>query len=180
MAGIPDEDDITKQDLWRRTNSILETIQTVSQNAADNAQSIIPALQRDYNAAIINFKHMQDDSINDLKAYIDTKLKFSEKINNDAATGMTTQQMAFRDSVDTRLRSISEDIEAKVHDEITKAFEQLSNTFNDFMAKVTEYKKQSDTQIAIVQAEVNTKMGEILGRFEDMRKRFKKITEQLQ
>lgn len=179
MAQMPDERDITKQQLWERIDTAIETISTVGRNTRDNMAAVLPALQRENAMALAELKGALKETVDDLTETLNLKIKYIEKLNNDGFNKTANEGQRIRNDVDTRMRAIEENLNEQLDQKISTSFETLSKKISDFNDTVKDFKKTTDTQMKAMNTEWLTKLGEVKGTFEEMKKKFKKMSEQL-
>lgn len=177
---MPDERDISKQQLWSRIDTVLETIGTVGRNTMDNLNAALPNIQRSNEMAFAEFTGMLNKALLDLKDYIDLKMKAVEKLNNDGYTKLVIENTKIKKDLDQRLQTMRTNLEDSASKKLQDSYQQLSETFKTYSDSVDEYKKASTQQVSFLQKEMGAKLGEVKALFDDMKKKFKKITEQLQ
>lgn len=176
----PDERDITKMQLWERINSVLDTLGTVGRNMADNLAAALPAMQRETQLGLAEFKATLKDATDDMQDFVNIQVKFLEKMNNDAYGRQVNEGNRIRADIDARFQSLKADMEAETGQRIADSFAQITDSIKKYSETVDEYRTASLAQVTNLQQEMGKKLGDVTASFDLMKKKFQKISEQLQ
>lgn len=176
----PDEREITKQQLWERINTAVETIASVSRDMMNNINLALPSLQRQNEISLAEFKNTLKSALTDMQGYIDVKIKFIEKLNNDGYSKMQNLNLRNQEDLDKRMQSAREDIDAETSQRIQKSYIEISKEIAEFHDEVIQYKKDTEKQMNSLQNEMSKKMGNVESLLKSVQAKFKKISEQIQ
>ncbi len=179
MSVIPNDDDISKTQLWKRIDEALDTINLVGINVQSTLDATLPALKRANDEAVAGINGIVVAAVADVRASSADDVKNLEKINNDAHTKLVADFQNYQKVIDQRFADLAKSIQEDTATSLSNAFTQIAASINQLHDTVGKYQMDTTAQVATLQVEMGRKLGEVVALFGDMRTKFQKISEQL-
>lgn len=177
---VPNEDDISKTQLWQRIDDALASINLIGKNIQDTMVSTVDALKATNDTSLKDFATSLQMAISVANADISGKKKDLEAINNDAHTKMVSDFQQYEKTIDDRFADLSKTVQEETANSLSDSFAKISEAMSTLNDMIKQYQFDMHKQVSTLQIEMGTKLGDVTAKFTEMKTKFQKISEQLQ
>lgn len=177
MSDIPDEREITKEQLWKKIEDSIDGVNLTIKGFYDRVDTL-PNIVMDQVKKFLEQDHVDTEVLRkNLEAGIKKIQTDLEAAIDDQLTNLKRAIVGESATLDDRNRSFQETILTKVDQKINETLAAISPSIEAMSAKVDSYKLDVEKQIKKYMIELGGKYGQVNGKVETLVAKLKKFVE---